>query len=177
MAASTSTPIDVAAAETAGEPQDYLWTLNFGPQHPATHTTLRIVLKLDGERVVDAVPDISYLHSGFESSERVASYNQYVTVTDRMNYISPMANNVAWHGAVERLMGIELPRRAQYIRVIITELARISDHLLCNGAAGLDTGAFTYFLYAFYQREVIYDIFETLCGARFTNSQHLASAG
>jgi len=170
MAASTSTPIDVAAADTAGEPQDYLWTLNFGPQHPATHTTLRIVLKLDGERVVDAVPDIGYLHSGFEKIGESLDYNQYVTVTDRMNYISPMANNVAWHGAVERLMGIELPRRAQYIRVIITELSRISDHLLCNGAAGLDTGAFTYFLYAFYQREVLYDIFETLCGARFTNS-------
>ena len=152
------------------EPQDYLWTLNFGPQHPATHTTLRLVLKLDGERVVDAMPDIGYLHSGFEKIGESLNYNQYVTVTDRMNYISPMANNVAWHGAVEKLLGIDLPKRAQYIRVIITELARISDHLLCNGAAGLDTGAFTYFLYAFYQREVIYDIFETLCGARFTNS-------
>jgi NADH-quinone oxidoreductase subunit D len=152
------------------EPQDYLWTLNFGPQHPATHTTLRIVLKLDGERVIDAMPDIGYLHSGFEKIGEHLNYNQYVTVTDRMNYISPMANNVAWHGAVEKLLGLELPKRCQYIRVIIAELARISDHLLCNGAVGLDTGAFTYFLYAFYQREVIYDIFETLCGARFTNS-------
>ena len=98
------------------------------------------------------------------------NYNQYVTVTDRMNYISPMANNVAWHGAVEKLMGIELTPRCKYIRTILAELARISDHLLCNGAVGLDTGAFTYFLYAFYQREVLYDIFETLCGARFTNS-------
>jgi NADH-quinone oxidoreductase subunit D len=152
------------------EPQDYLWTLNFGPQHPATHTTLRIVLKLDGERVIDAMPDIGYLHSGFEKIGEHLNYNQYVTVTDRMNYISPMANNVAWHGAVEKLLGLELPKRCQYIRVIIAELARISDHLLSNGAVGLDTGAFTYFLYAFYQREVIYDIFETLCGARFTNS-------
>jgi NADH-quinone oxidoreductase subunit D len=152
------------------EPQDYLWTLNFGPQHPATHTTLRLVLKLDGERVIDALPDIGYLHSGFEKIGEHLNYNQYVTVTDRMNYISPMANNVAWHGAVEKLLGLELPPRCQYIRVIICELARISDHLLCNGAAGLDTGAFTYFMYAFYQREVIYDIFETLCGARFTNS-------
>jgi NADH-quinone oxidoreductase subunit D len=164
--ASTSATQDLAHDEA----QDYLWTLNFGPQHPATHTTLRLVLKLDGERVVDAMPDIGYLHSGFEKIGESLNYNQYVTVTDRMNYISPMANNVAWHGAVEKLLGIELPRRAQYIRVIITELSRISDHLLCNGAAGLDTGAFTYFLYAFYQREVIYDIFETLCGARFTNS-------
>jgi NADH-quinone oxidoreductase subunit D len=152
------------------EPQDYLWTLNFGPQHPATHTTLRLVLKLEGERVVDAMPDIGYLHSGFEKLGEHLDYNQYVTITDRMNYISPLANNVAWHMAVERLMGIELTPRCKYIRTIITELARISDHLLCNGAVGLDVGAFTYFLYAFYQREVLYDIFETLCGARFTNS-------
>jgi NADH-quinone oxidoreductase subunit D len=152
------------------ESQDYLWTLNFGPQHPATHTTLRLVLKLDGERVIDAVPDIGFLHSGFEKLGEHLNYNQYVTVTDRMNYISPMSNNVAWHGAVEALLGLDLTPRCKYIRVLIAELSRISDHLLCNGAAGLDTGAFTYFLYAFYQREVIYDIFETLCGARFTNS-------
>ena len=150
--------------------QDYLWTLNFGPQHPATHTTLRLVLKLDGERVVDAVPDIGYLHSGFEKLGEHLDYNQYVTITDRMNYISPMANNVAWHGAVEKLLGIELTPRCKYLRVIVAELARISDHLLCNGAAGLDTGAFTFFLYAFNRREDIYDIFETICGARFTNS-------
>ncbi|HEX5443635.1 MAG TPA: NADH dehydrogenase (quinone) subunit D [Pirellulales bacterium] len=152
------------------EAQDYLWTLNFGPQHPATHTTLRIVLKLEGERVVDAIPDIGYLHSGFEKLGEHLDYNQYVTITDRMNYISPMANNVAWHGAVEKLAGIELTPRCKYLRVIVAELARISDHLLCNGAAGLDTGAFTFFLYAFNRREDIYDIFETVCGARFTNS-------
>ena len=161
----TLDPADIQKSE-----QDYLWTINFGPQHPATHTTLRIVLKLDGERVVDAIPDIGYLHSGFEKIGEHLDYNQYVTVTDRMNYISPMANNVAWHQAVETLCGIELTPRCKYIRVIICELARISDHLLSTGAMGLDTGAFTFFLYAFYQREVIYDIFETLCGARFTNS-------
>ena len=159
-----------AASTTKPEGQDYLWTLNFGPQHPATHTTLRLVLKLDGERVVDAVPDIGFLHSGFEKIGEHLDYNQYVTVTDRMNYISPMANNVAWHHAVETLLGIEVTKRCQYIRTIITELARISDHLLSTGAMGLDVGAFTFFLYAFYQRERIYDIFETLCGARFTNS-------
>jgi NADH-quinone oxidoreductase subunit D len=166
MPLTAATPRDTAH----DQPQDYLWTLNFGPQHPATHTTLRLVLKLDGERVVDAIPDIGYLHSGFEKLGEHLDYNQYVTITDRMNYISPMANNVAWHGAVEMLLGIELPPRAKYIRTIIAELSRISDHLLCNGAVGLDVGAFTYFLYAFYQREVLYDIFETLCGARFTNS-------
>ncbi len=157
-------------AASATREEDYLWTLNFGPQHPATHTTLRIVLKLDGERIVDAVPDIGYLHSGFEKIGEELDYNQYVTVTDRMNYISPMANNVAWHHAVETLMGITPTPRCQYIRVIVCELARISDHLLSTGAMGLDTGAFTFFLYAFYQRERIYDIFESLCGARFTNS-------
>ena len=152
------------------EEQEYIWTLNFGPQHPATHTTLRIVLKLEGERVIDAMPDIGYLHSGFEKIGEHLDYNQYVTVTDRMNYISPMANNVAWHLAVEKLLGIEVPPRCQYIRTIICELARISDHLLSTGAMGLDTGAFTFFLYAFNRREQIYNIFEELCGARFTNS-------
>ncbi|HQU42433.1 MAG: NADH-quinone oxidoreductase subunit D [Planctomycetia bacterium 21-64-5] len=164
------TPSVLNQEEAEAADQDYLWTLNFGPQHPATHTTLRIVLKLDGERVVEAVPDIGYLHSGFEKLGEHLDYNQYVTITDRMNYISPMANNVAWHGAVEKLLGIELTPRCKYLRVIVSELARISDHLLCNGAAGLDTGAFTYFLYAFNRREDIYDIFETICGARFTNS-------
>jgi NADH-quinone oxidoreductase subunit D len=165
----------IAPAQLTGDPQrddaeDYVWTLNFGPQHPATHTTLRIVLKLDGERVLDALPDIGYLHSGFEKIGEHLDYNQYVTVTDRMNYISPMANNVAWHGAVEKLLDIELTPRCKYLRTIIAELARISDHLLCTGAIGLDVGALTFFFYAFHQREVIYDIFETLCGARFTNS-------
>ncbi|MHB8971157.1 MAG: NADH dehydrogenase (quinone) subunit D [Pirellulaceae bacterium] len=150
--------------------QDYLWTLNFGPQHPATHTTLRLLLKLDGERVVDAVPDIGYLHSGFEKIGEHLDYNQYVAVTDRMNYISPLANNVAWHHAVEKLLSIEITARCKYLRVIVAELARISDHLLSVGAMGLDVGAFTFFLYGFYEREMIYDIFETLCGARFTTS-------
>ncbi|MEX0977651.1 MAG: NADH-quinone oxidoreductase subunit D, partial [Pirellulales bacterium] len=162
----TKTIEQVAAAEA----RDYVWTLNFGPQHPATHTTLRLVLLLDGERVVDAVPDIGYLHSGFEKLGEHLNYNQYVTVTDRMNYISPLANNVAWHGAVEKLLALEITPRCKYLRTILAELSRISDHLLCNGAVGIDVGAFTFFFYAFYQREVLYDIFETLCGARFTNS-------
>lgn len=161
---SIAEPITDAELESK---EDYLWTLNFGPQHPATHTTLRLVLKLDGERVVDAVPDIGFLHSGFEKEGEHLDYNQYVTITDRMNYISPVANNVAWHGAVEKLLGIQITPRCKYIRTIVTELARISDHLLATGAMGLDVGAFTFFLYAFYQREVLYDIFETLSGQRF----------
>lgn len=147
-----------------------LWTLNFGPQHPATHTTLRLVLELDGETVIACTPHIGYLHSGFEKLGEHLNYNQYVVVTDRMNYISPMANNIAWHTACEKLFGIELTPRCKVIRTIIAELARIQDHLLCVGTAGLDLGAFTAFLYTFNEREHIYDLFEEICGARFTTS-------
>ncbi len=150
-----------------GAEQDYLWTLNFGPQHPATHTTLRLVLTLDGETVIKAVPDIGYLHSGFEKLGEDLDFNQYVTIVDRMNYISPINNEIAWHHVVEELMGIELTPRCKYIRTILAELSRISDHLLCTGAAALDLGAFTAFLYGFYQREILYDIFETISGQRF----------
>src|SRR6187401_1985616 len=151
----------------AGAEAEYLYTLNFGPQHPATHTTLRLILTLDGETIVKAVPDIGYLHSGFEKLGEELDYNQYVTIVDRMNYISPVANEVAWHHAVEKLLGIELTPRCKYLRTILGELARISDHLLCVGAAALDLGAFTAFLYGFYQRELLYDIFETASGQRF----------
>src|ERR1700685_4249076 len=153
-----------AADDTAG--QDYLWTLNFGPQHPATHTTLRLILTLDGETVVKAVPDIGYLHSGFEKLGGDLHLNQYVTIVDRMNYISPVANEISWHHAVEKLLGIELTPRCKYIRTIFAELMRIHDHLLCCGAAALDLGGFTAFLYAFNQREKIYDISETASGQR-----------
>jgi NADH-quinone oxidoreductase subunit D len=164
-------PLELAdPVADAADAKEYIWTLNFGPQHPATHTTLRLILKLDGERVIDAIPDIGYLHSGFEKLGEHLDYNQYVTVTDRMNYISPLANNIAWHHAVEKLLGIELTARCKYIRTILAELARISDHLLCVGTAALDLGAFTAFLYAFNQREVLYEIFELICGARFTTS-------
>ncbi|HJZ90261.1 MAG TPA: NADH-quinone oxidoreductase subunit D [Gemmataceae bacterium] len=147
--------------------KEFLYTLNFGPQHPATHTTLRLVLTLDGETIVKAVPDIGYLHSGFEKLGEDLDYNQYVTIVDRMNYISPICNEISWHHAVEKLMGIELTPRCKYIRTIIAELARISDHLLCVGAAALDLGGITAFLYAFNMREKIYDIFETMAGQRF----------
>src|SRR6187455_2843199 len=147
--------------------REYHWTLNFGPQHPATHTTLRLLLTLEGENVLKAVPDIGYLHSGFEKLGEDLDFNQYVTIVDRMNYISPIANEVAWFAAVEKLMGIELTPRCKYLRVIVNELARISDHLLCAGAMALDLGAFTAFLYGFYQRELIYDIYESASGQRF----------
>jgi len=147
--------------------KEFLYTLNFGPQHPATHTTLRLILTLDGETIVKAVPDIGYLHSGFEKLGEDLDFNQYVTVVDRMNYISPICNEVAWHHAVEKLLDIELTPRCKYLRVIIAELARISDHLLCCGAAALDLGGFTAFLYAFNARENIYNIFESMSGQRF----------
>src|SRR6266705_3054701 len=158
---------DVADADSKGADKEFLWTLNFGPQHPATHTTLRLILTLDGEKVIKAVPDIGFLHSGFEKLGEDLDYNQYVTIVDRMNYISPIYNEVAWFHAVEKLMGLELTRRCKYVRVIMGELARITDHLLCVGAAALDLGALTAFLYGFYQRELIYDIFEEASGQRF----------
>ena len=143
------------------------WTLNFGPQHPATHTTLRVVLELDGERVVRATPHIGYLHSGFEKLAEHLDYNQYVTVVSRMNYISPIANDIAWHTAVEKLLGIDLTPRCKVLRTILAELGRIQDHLMCLGAAALDLGAFTAFIYGFNERECIYDIMEYISGQRF----------
>src|SRR5262245_28696715 len=164
-------PLELVDPEAPAEQeQEFLWTLNFGPQHPATHTTLRLLLTLDGERVVKAVPDIGFLHSGFEKLGEDLDYNQYVTVVDRMNYISPLANEIAWHHAVEKLMGIELTPRCKYIRTILAELMRLHDHLLNVGTTALDLGAFTAFLYAFQQRELIYDICEHASGQRFHSS-------
>ncbi len=150
--------------------RDGLWTLNFGPQHPATHTTLRLVLHLDGETVVDAEPDIGFLHSGFEKLGESLDFNQYVTIVDRMNYISPLANEIAWHHAVEKLLGLELTPRCKYIRTIFAELMRIHDHLLCLGACVLDLGGVTAFMYAFNEREKIYEICERASGQRFHTS-------
>jgi NADH-quinone oxidoreductase subunit D len=156
--------------ETEPNQREYHWTLNFGPQHPATHTTLRLLLTLDGEKVVKAVPDIGYLHSGFEKLGEDLDFNQYVTIVDRMNYISPIANEIAWHHAVEKLLGVELTPRGKYVRTILAELMRIQDHLLNVGTCALDLGAFTAFLYFFTQRERIYDICELASGQRFHSS-------
>src|SRR4051795_784205 len=129
-----------ALGTEAGADQEFLYTLNFGPQHPATHTTLRLILTLDGETIVQAVPDIGYLHSGFEKLGEDLDFNQYVTIVDRMNYISPVANEVAWFHAVEKLLGVEITPRCTYIRTIFAELSRIHDHLLCCGAAAPGLG-------------------------------------
>ena len=159
---------DVAAVDAPD--QEYLWTLNFGPQHPATHTTLRLVLTLDGERIVQAVPHIGYLHSGFEKLGEHLDFNQYVTIVDRMNYLSPMHNEISWHHACEKLLGIELTPRCRYLRTLMAELLRMHDHLLNVGTCGLDLGAFTAFLYCFTEREKIYDIVEFASGQRYHTS-------
>jgi len=146
---------------------DDRWILNFGPQHPATHTTLRLVLELDGERVVNATPHIGYLHSGFEKLAEHHNFNQYVCTVSRMDYVSPIVNDIAWHHAVEKLLDIDLTPRCKVLRTILGELGRIQNHLLCVGAAALDLGAFTGFLYGFNEREHVYDIMDFISGQRF----------
>jgi len=145
-------------------------TLNMGPSHPSTHGVLRIILELDGELVTKATPDIGYLHRGDEKIAENMQYNQFVPYTDRLDYLAPIANNVAYALAVEKLMGWELPARGKAIRVIACELARISSHLLGIGCLGMDLGATTLFLYTFAEREKIYNLVEQLTGARFTTS-------
>ncbi|UCE58348.1 MAG: NADH-quinone oxidoreductase subunit D [Phycisphaerales bacterium] len=171
MTSTQQTSFEAAPATYAPEtPGGDVWVLNLGPQHPATHTTLRHVLELDGEVVLSCTVHIGYLHSGFEKLGEHLNYNQYVVVTDRMNYVSPMANNIAWHHACERLFDIELTPRCKVVRTIMAELARIQDHLVCVGCSGLDLGGFTAFIYPFNARETINDLFEEICGHRFTTS-------
>ncbi len=144
--------------------------LNMGPSHPATHGVLRVILELDGEIITKAIPDVGYLHRGDEKIAENMTYNQFVPYTDRLDYLAPLANNVAYAMAVEKLMGWELPPRGQAIRLICCELARISSHLLGLGAFAMDTGAMTVFLYTFTEREKIYNLCEQISGARFTTS-------
>ncbi len=144
--------------------------LNMGPQHPATHGVLRLLLRLDGETVIGCVPDVGYLHRGYEKMAENMSYYEYIPHTDRLDYISPLANNVAWVLAVEKLAGINVPVRAQFIRMIVAELARIASHLVAIGSFAMDVGALTVFLWTLREREKILDIWDILCGARFTNS-------
>jgi NADH-quinone oxidoreductase subunit D len=144
--------------------------LNMGPSHPATHGVLRLVLELDGEIITKATPDVGFLHRGDEKIAENMQYNQFVPYTDRLDYLAPLANNVAYALAVEKLMNCEIPQRGKAIRVICCELSRISSHLMGIGAMALDLGAMTVFLYSFTQREKIYDLSELLSGARFTTS-------
>jgi NADH-quinone oxidoreductase subunit D len=144
--------------------------LNMGPQHPATHGVLRLLLRLDGESVVACVPELGYLHRGYEKMAENMSFYEFIPHTDRLDYLAPLSNNVAWALAVEKLIGIEAPPRAQYIRMMVTELARIASHLVAIGALAMDVGALTVFLWTLREREKILDIWDILCGARFTNS-------
>jgi NADH-quinone oxidoreductase subunit D len=158
--------------DDTGEVVGEKMVLNMGPSHPATHGVLRIVLELDGEIITKAVPDVGYLHRGDEKIAENMTYTQFIPYTDRLDYLAPLANNVAYALAVEKLMGIDkqLPPRCQYIRVICCELARISAHLLGLGAFAMDVGALTVFLHTFTEREKIYNLCESLTGARFTTS-------
>ncbi len=162
----------VAPSEELRDIQGDKLVLNMGPSHPSTHGVLRIIIEMDGETITKAVPDVGYLHRGDEKIAENMTYTQFIPYTDRLDYLAPLANNVAYALAVEKLMGIDrlLPPRCQYIRVICCELARISAHLLGLGAFAMDVGALTVFLHTFTEREKIYNLCESLTGARFTTS-------
>jgi NADH-quinone oxidoreductase subunit D len=144
--------------------------LNMGPQHPSTHGVLRVLLELDGENVVTAVPDLGYLHTGIEKSCEAKTYSQAITLTDRIDYLAPLSNNLCYCLAVEKLLGLEVPKRAQYIRVLLTELTRIGSHLVWLGTHAIDLGAMSVFLYTFREREEIMKIFEFVSGQRMMTS-------
>ena len=144
--------------------------LNMGPQHPSTHGVLRVLLELDGETVVKAVPDIGYLHTGIEKTCEAKTYSQAITLTDRLDYLAPLSNNLCYSLAVEKLLGLEVPKRAQYIRVLLTELTRIGSHLVWVGTHAIDLGAMTVFLYCFREREEILKILEMVSGQRMMTS-------
>ncbi|WP_407428343.1 NADH-quinone oxidoreductase subunit D [Arcticibacter sp.] len=145
-------------------------TLNLGPTHPSTHGVFQNVLEMDGERIVSGVSTIGYIHRAFEKIAEHRPFYQITPLTDRMNYCSSPINNMGWHMTVEKMLGIQTPKRVDYMRVIIMELARISDHLVCNGILGVDTGAYSGFLYLMEKREHIYEIYEEICGARLTTN-------
>lgn len=145
-------------------------TLNLGPTHPATHGIFENILEIDGERVMSSKQTVGYIHRAFEKIAERRPYYQVTPLTDRLNYCSAPINNMGWHMTIERLLGLELPKRVDYMRVIIMELARIGDHLICNSVIGVDTGALTPFTYVFQTREEIYEIYEEICGSRLTTN-------
>jgi NADH-quinone oxidoreductase subunit D len=166
MSRPTSQTIEVPIAD--GESERY--SLRMGPQHPATHGVLRVDLELDGETILECTPQVGYLHRGFEKLAESKTYAQALILTDRLDYIAAMSNNVGYCVAVERLLGISVPQRAQYIRTIVGEMSRLCSHLLWLATHALDIGAMTVFLYCFREREILLDLFEELCGARLTFS-------
>jgi len=152
------------------DPLESEMILNMGPQHPATHGVLRLLVRLDGETVTGVVPELGYLHRGYEKIAEASTYHEFIPHTDRLDYLSPISNNVAYCLAVEKLAGIEVPDRAKYIRVIVCELARIASHLVAAGSMAMDVGALTVLLWTFREREKVLDIYDVLCGARFTTN-------
>ncbi|OJW79066.1 MAG: NADH dehydrogenase [Bacteroidetes bacterium 46-16] len=145
-------------------------TLNLGPTHPATHGVFQNIMEIDGEIVLETVPTIGYIHRAFEKIAERRPYYQITTLTDRLNYCSSPINNMGWHMTVEKLLGIKTPKRVDYLRIIVMELARIADHLVCNSVIAVDTGALTGFTYVFQWRELIYEIYEEICGSRLTTN-------
>ncbi|GAO41491.1 NADH-quinone oxidoreductase subunit D [Flavihumibacter petaseus] len=145
-------------------------TLNLGPTHPATHGVFQNILEVDGERIVSAEQTVGYIHRAFEKIAERRPLYQITPLTDRLNYCSSPINNMGWHMTCEKLLGVQTPKRVDYLRIIIMELARISDHLICNSIVGVDTGAFTGFLYVMQYRELIYEIYEEICGSRLTTN-------
>lgn len=169
----TEISVPDTAARTAAAQKEFeteKMSLAMGPSHPSTHGVLRLQLELDGETVTACDPIVGYLHRGDEKIAENMTYNQFVPYTDRLDYLAPLANNAAYAAAVEKLAGLEVPARVQAIRVITSEMARISSHLMGLGAYGIDVGAWTVFLYSFTEREKLYTLFEELTGARFTTS-------
>jgi NADH-quinone oxidoreductase subunit D len=145
-------------------------TLNLGPTHPATHGVFQNIIELDGERIVSAEQTVGYIHRAFEKLAERRPLYQITTLTDRLNYCSAPLNNMGWHMTCEKLLGIQTPKRVDYLRVIIMELSRITDHLICNSIVGVDSGAFTGFLYVMQYRELVYEMYEEICGARLTTN-------
>ena len=145
-------------------------TLNIGPTHPATHGVFQNIMEVDGERIVSSDQTVGYIHRAFEKLAERRPLYQITPITDRLNYCSSPINNMGWHITCEKFLQIETPKRVDYLRVIIMELARISDHLICNSIVGVDTGAYTGFLYVMQYRELIYEIYEEICGSRLTTN-------
>lgn len=145
-------------------------TLNLGPTHPATHGIFQNILKVDGEKILSSEQTVGYIHRAFEKLAERRPYHQITPITDRLNYCSSPINNIGWHLTVEKLIGAKVPKRVDYMRVIIMELARIADHLICNSVIGVDSGALTGFTWVFQQREAIYDMYEEICGSRLTTN-------
>src|ERR1700674_6013192 len=160
----------VVEGEEEPKPGPRRMVLNMGPQHPSTHGVLRLLIELEGETLTKCEPDIGYLHTGIEKEFEVKNYQQGVTLTDRIDYLAPLSNNLCYCLAVEKLLGIEIPPRAQWTRVMLTELTRLNSHLVWLGTHAIDIGAMSVFLYAFREREEILRIFEMYSGQRMMTS-------